>query len=167
MPDNQPRNGNGAYEYVNTSVQRDAAAMRLKSEGRTYQQIADELGYFDRGHAWRGVQRAMKAVLREPAEELIAVEAARLDELYVQALDILEREHVMVSHGKIVVDTATGEPLLDDGPRLAALRELRQIRESYRKLHGLNAPQRTETTLSGSVSLSELLALADTEPEDT
>lgn len=163
----QPRNGNGTFDYDISSVQRDAQAARLKSEGKTYQQIADELGYADRGNAWRGVQRARRAVLREPAEELIAVEAARLDELYVQALDILEREHVMVSHGKIVVDASTGEPLLDDGPRLAALRELRQIRESYRKLHGLNAPQRTETTLSGAVSLSELLALADTEAEDT
>lgn len=162
----QPRNGNGTYDYDNSSVQRDAQAARLKSAGKTYQQIAEELGYADRGNAWRGVQRARRAVLREPAEELIAVEAARLDDLYVQALDILERDHVMVSHGKVVYDDRTGDPFLDDGPRLAALRELRQIRESYRKLHGLNAPQRTETTLNGTVPLSELLALADTSDAD-
>lgn len=146
--DEQPRDGNGNYAYVNASVQRDAEAMRLKAAGRTYQQIADTLGYCDRGHAWRGVQRAMKAVLQEPAEELIAVEAARLDDLYATALEILERDHVMVSHGKVVHDD-TGAPLLDDGPKIAALRELRQIRESYRKLHGLDAAKKVD--LSGGV----------------
>lgn len=148
-PDGQPRDGNGKYQYDNTAAQRDAQAARLKAAGRTYQQIADELGYSDRGNAWRGVQRAIKAVLREPAEELIAVEAARLDDLYATALEILERDHVMVSHGKVIYDERTGEPMLDDGPRLAALRELRAIRESFRKLHGLDAARKVD--LSGGV----------------
>lgn len=148
-PDAQPRDGNGKYEYVHTAVQRDAEAMRLKAEGKTYEQIAAALGYYDRGHAWRGIQRARKAVLREPAEELIATEAARLDDLYATALEILERDHVMVSHGKVIYDESSGEPMLDDAPRLAALRELRAIRESYRKLHGLDAARKVD--LSGGV----------------
>ncbi|MGW2177704.1 hypothetical protein ACWCXX_06310 [Streptomyces sp. NPDC001732] len=139
----QPRDGNGKYEYVHTAVQRDAAASLLKAEGKTYQEIADELGYYDRGHVWRGVQRARRSVLREPAEELVQVEADRLDELYVEALAILERDHVMVSHGKVVCDE-NGVPIRDDGPRLAALRELRQIRKSYRKLHGLDSPAKVD-----------------------
>ncbi|MFP3118132.1 hypothetical protein [Streptomyces sp. Iso 434] len=162
----QPRDGNGGFLTTNASVQRAAAATSLRSAGATYQEIADQLGYADRGHAWRAVQQARRQILREPAEELIQVEAERLDDMYVAALEVLEAEHLMVSHGKIVV-TEDGVPLRDTGPRLAALREMRHIRESYRKLHGLDAPQRTQTALSGTVSLSELLALADTEAEDT
>ena len=145
----QPRDGNGNFTYDITGAQRDAEAARLKAAGRTYQQIADELGYSDRGNAWRGVQRAIKSVLKEPAEELIAVEAGRLDDLYATALEILERDHLMISHGRIIFDERTGDPVIDDGPRLAALRELRQIRESYRRLHGLDAEKKV--SLSGGV----------------
>jgi len=135
----QPRDGNGGFLYTDASVQRDADASRLRSEGKTFQQISDALGYGDRGAAWRGIQRARRAILREPAEHLIQVESARLDELYVTALDVLERDHVTVSNGRVMYDDE-GKPILDDGPKLAALRELRQIRESYRKLHGLDQP---------------------------
>lgn len=100
----QPRDGNNKFLYDNAAVQRDAEAARLKSDGLTYQEIADALGYSDRGNAWRGVQRAKRAILREPAEELIQVESGRLDELYVEALAVLERDHVMVANGKIVCD---------------------------------------------------------------
>jgi hypothetical protein len=144
----QPRDGNGGFLSVNASVQRDADASRLRSEGKTYQQIADALGYHDRGHAWRGIQRARRAILREPAEELIQVESARLDELYVAALDVLDRDHPTVSNGRVMYGD-DGRPVLDDGPKLAALRELRQIRESYRKLHGLDQPAKME--MSGGV----------------
>ncbi|MFD6113609.1 hypothetical protein ACFWG0_26350 [Streptomyces yangpuensis] len=147
-PAGQARDGNGKYEYVNTAVQRDADAASLKAQGKTYQQIADILGYCDRGHAWRGVQRAKQAVLREPAERLIQVEAEQLDELYVAALAVLERDHIVVSHGQIVRDEE-GHPLLDDGPKLAAIRELRTLRESYRKLYGLDAEKKVN--VSGGV----------------
>lgn len=147
-PAGQARDGNGKYEYDITAVQRDAQAALLKAEGKTYQQIADALGYSDRGNAWRGVQRAKLAVLREPAERLIQVEAEQLDELYAAALEVLDREHLLVSHGRVVKDDA-GTPLLDDGPKLAAIRELRALRESYRKLYGLDAEKKVN--ISGGV----------------
>ncbi|WP_331756196.1 hypothetical protein OHA04_45685 (plasmid) [Streptomyces sp. NBC_01590] len=155
----QPRDGNNKFLYDNAAVQRDAEAARLKSDGLTYQEIADALGYSDRGNAWRGVQRAKRAILREPAEELIQVESGRLDELYVEALAVLERDHVMVANGKIVCDE-DGSPLRDDGPKLAALRELRQIRESYRKLHGLDSP--AKVNMEGELKY-EVVGIA---PED-
>jgi hypothetical protein len=145
----QPRDGNGGFLYTDASVQRDADASRLRSEGKTYQQIADALGYGDRGCAWRGVQRARRAILREPVEQLIQVESGRLDELYVAALDVLERDHPTVSNGRVMYDD-DGKPILDDGPKLAAIRELRQIRESFRKLHGLDQPGKVE--MSGGLS---------------
>ena len=157
--DEQPRDGNGGFLTTNASVQRDADASRLRSQGKTYQQIADALGYSDRGHAWRGIQRARRAILREPAEELIQVESARLDELYVAALDVLERDHPAISNGRVMYGD-DGQPILDDGPKLAALRELRQIRESFRKLHGLDQPAKVE--VDGGIKY-EVVGIA---PED-
>jgi hypothetical protein len=157
--DEQPRDGNGGFLYVNSSVQRDADAARLRSEGKTYQQIADALGYYDRGHAWRGIQRARRMVLSDPVNELMEVESARLDELYVAALDVLERDHITVSHGQIVRDE-DGVPLLDDGPKLAAIRELRHLRESFRKLRGLDQP--AKVSVSGGLKYE----VVGVDPED-
>jgi hypothetical protein len=137
----QIRNGNGRYAENPETAARYAQAAALRAQGRTFQQIADELGWANKGEAWRAVQAAREAVLHGPAEKLIRTEAAQLDELYVEALDVLTREHVMVSHGRIVYGD-DGEPLLDDGPKLAAIDRLVKVRESYRKLLGLDAPSR-------------------------
>lgn len=128
--------------------ERAARAAELRSQGWSYQRIADELGCADKGHAYQLVQRARDHILRGPAEELIKTEATQLDELYAHALDILDRDHVLVSQGRVVYGD-DGQPLLDDGPKLAALRELRQIRESFRRLYGLDQP--SQVAVSGAV----------------
>lgn len=150
MSDNQQppktaRDNRGRFLRTVHTVERDAAAAQLRSEGATFKQIADQLGYCDKGEAWRAVQRALTMIVKEPAERLRAVEAAKLDELYVEALEVLGREHLMVSHGRIVT-SEDGQPLLDDGPKLAAVAQLLKVRESYRKLFGLDAANKTEVT---------------------
>jgi hypothetical protein len=141
------RDGSGRYVRSIQSAERDARAAGLKAERKTYQQIADELGYCDKGEAWRAVQRALVAVVKEPAERLIAIEAERLDELYAEALEVLERDHYAHSNGRVVM--LDDEPLLDDGPKLQAIDRLVKIRESYRKLHGLDSAQKVD--VSGGV----------------
>ncbi|PZT70185.1 hypothetical protein DN402_31700 [Streptomyces sp. SW4] len=145
-PNDRPHNNNtGRFEPSQATADRAAAAARLKAENPrlTYQQIADAVGYSNKGDCWRAVQRCREAVIREAGKELVAAEAAQLDDLFVHAMEILERDHLMVSHGRIVKDD-DGRPLLDDGPRLAALREMRAIRESYRKLFGVDQPAKVE-----------------------
>jgi hypothetical protein len=61
--------------------ERRAKAVRLRSLRRTYQQIADECGYYDRHSARRAVQEAMSDIIREPTEELISLELMFLDEI--------------------------------------------------------------------------------------
>lgn len=134
------RDSRGHFFQTLDSAERDAAAARLAAQGRKYQQIAEELGYHGKGDAWRAVQRCRKAALKTAGAELIAAEAAQLDDLYVAALEVLERDHYAHGNGKVV--TMDGVPVLDDGPKLAAIRELRQIRESYRKLTGADAAQK-------------------------
>jgi hypothetical protein len=141
LPAGRPRDGRGRYFSTVEDAERDREAARLYRDVRNYQIVADQLGYADRGGAWRAVDRCKKAVQREGGEGVIADEAALLDELYAHAVDVLERDHVTVSQGRIMKDV-DGTPLLDDGPKLAAIRELRAIRESYRKLYGIDQPSR-------------------------
>lgn len=146
QPAERPRDGRGRYFSTVENAERDREAALLYRELRNYQQVADRLGYNNKGDAWHAVDRCKKAIRRAGAAPLVADEAAHLDELYAHALDVLERDHVTVSNGKLITiyDEDAGEevPLLDDGPKLAAIRELRNIRESYRKLYGLDQPSR-------------------------
>jgi len=151
MPhDQDARNSLGRYVPTQATADRAAEAARLKAENprMTYQQIADAVGYQDKTGAWRAINRCREAVIREAGAELIAAEASHLDDLFVAALEVLERDHVVVSHGRVVTG-ADGNPLLDDGPKLSAIREMRMLRESFRKLYGLDQPTKTE--VSGSV----------------
>lgn len=153
-----PHDGRGRFVRTTTTAERDAQAASLRNTGLSYKQIAEQLGYADKGNAWRAVQRALTAIVREPAEQLRATEASRLDDLYVEALEILERDHVTVSHGHII-EGPDGRPLLDDGPKLAAIDRARQIRESYRKLVGADAPKQLDVALEQRIDLdSELVA---------
>lgn len=149
------RGPRGRYTSTLKGAERDAEAARLYMEVRNYQTVADQLGFSGRGNAWRAVQRCKEAVKRQAGEELIATEAAELDELYIRALEVLERDHVSVSQGRVVRDD-DGTAILDDGPKLAAIREMRALRESYRKLLGLDAATKTETTVTNLPQDEEL-----------
>ncbi len=154
-PDQNARRSDGRYIPTQAAADRAAQAARLKADNprMTYQQIADAVGYCDKTAAWRAINRCRDAVIREAGAELVAAEAAHLDDLFVAALEVLEADHVVVSHGKVITmaDPETGEekPLKDTGPKLAAIREMRMIRESFRKLHGADAE--TKVNLSGGV----------------
>lgn len=162
-PNDRPHNnGNGRFEPSQHVADRAAQAARLKAANpqMSYQQIADAVGYNHKSDAWRAIQRCRDAVIREAGAELVASEAAHLDDLFVEALDVLARDHLTVSHGKVItmLDPETGEekPILDDGPKLAAIDRLLKVRESYRKLYGVDKAAKVEHT--GDVSLTELLA---------
>lgn len=154
-PNQNARNARGNYTPTQTAADKAATATRLKADNPrlTYQQIADQVGYANKGDAWRAIDRCRKAVLQSAGAELIASEAALLDDQFVAAMEVLDRDHVVVSHGKVITmadpDTQVEKPLLDDGPKLAALREMRAIRESYRKLLGIDQP--TQVAVTGNV----------------
>lgn len=128
-----------------------AALLLAKNPGMTYRELARRAGYSNHGDAWRAVQSCRQTVKRAAGKELVDAEAAYLDDLYASALEVLERDHVMVSHGRIItrLDPDTGEekPLLDFGPKLAAIREMRAIRESYRKLFGVDERAKIDVTV--------------------
>lgn len=158
-PHHEARDGKGNYARRLATAERDAATARAYERLRNYQKVADECGYSNRGDAWRAVQRCRNAVIQEAGAELIASEAQQLDDLFVAALEVLERDHVTVSHGKVVKDD-DGKPLLDDGPKLAAIDRLVKVRESYRKLLGIDAAQKID--VAGAVRYE----VVGVDPED-
>jgi hypothetical protein len=89
-------------------------AMRMIAEGKTYQQVADELGYANRGTVWRLVQKAMREHLQPVAEQSRREIADRLDEMQSAIWD----------------RAMSGE--------IAALRECRNIIMARIKLFGLD-----------------------------
>jgi hypothetical protein len=145
------RNGRGSFERSMDTVRRDARAAELRADGLTYTQIGEQLG-MNKGDAWRAVQNAKADVARPAVTKLIASESGQLDELYAMALEVIEHNHVTVSHGKVVTmadETGREVRLPDDGPKLQAIQTALRIRESYRKLHGLDAEQKVN--VSGAV----------------
>ena len=157
-PTKRTHGGNGRFVRTLTTAERDAEAARLRTRGYSYQQIADELGWVSRGDAYRAVQRVLADTVKEAGDEVRAIELARLDGLHVAAMDVLEREHVTVSNGRIVV--LGDAPLPDDGPVLAAIDRLLKIQERRAKLLGLDAPTKQAISISPD-RLAEIEQLAE------
>lgn len=141
-PNNRPRSGRGKFVASPVTAERDAAAARLRITGKSYEQIAEELGYSDKAAAYNAVMRNLKAIRREPAEELLKLELARLDEMRTVARQIMLKEHYAHSGGKLIympAEDGCSTPMPDDGPRLAAIDRLVSIANRYAKFTGLDA----------------------------
>jgi hypothetical protein len=62
-------------------LQKQATALRLLGNGCSYDQIAAELGYTNRGAAWRLVQNALRAEVTESATDYLLLSLDRLSEM--------------------------------------------------------------------------------------
>jgi len=144
------------------TAERDAKACALRRKGLTYDDIAAELGFRDRSAARKSVKRALGTIAGEPAAELVTLEAERLDELTRCLYRIVATVHYVVTPGgKLARHPDTGEPLADPGPVLAALRELRAVSESRRRLLGLDAPAQARIEVLDNAALdAEMLRIA-------
>lgn len=161
----QPRNSRtGQFAADPAVAQRDAEACRLRAEGLTYREIAERLGYSAEGAAHNAVSRAMDTIRREPAEHLLKQELMRLDAMTVRLVEIARTRHYAVSQGRVVTDPASGEPLIDHEPVIHAIAELRRVGESRRRLLGMDAPARSQVTVSDDQVLADLVALAESMP---
>lgn len=126
----------------------DIEAARLRGKRMTYREIGERMGCAP-GTAHARVRRAYAAALVESTDMAREFERERLDALYRKAEEVAQKTHYQVAHGKVVHDPETGQPLIDDMPKLAAYKEMRSIAESYRKLEGLDQPTKVEQ--SGTV----------------
>ncbi|MFD5564517.1 hypothetical protein [Kitasatospora griseola] len=170
MIEQQIRDGNGKFTRTLDTVERQARAAELRSQGLSYRKIAAAMAEegsasarYDVKNAFKDVEAAMDAVVREPAGAAVQFELDRLDAelvrlngLYEAVEKAMGREHVTVSQGRVVT-TEDGDTVPDDEfllkcvDRLARLDEQRRrAGESRRRLLGLDQPAKTQ--LSGGVT---------------
>ncbi len=102
------------------TAERAKKALKLRREGRTLEEIAEECGYADKSGAFRAIKRELTAIPVEDAEELRKLELMRLD--YLES----------VCH-KRLAEKGKHDPLW-------AVDRLIAISESRRKLMGLDTP---------------------------
>jgi hypothetical protein len=152
----RPRGGRGRFVRSRETAARDARAAQLRVEGLTYQAIADRLGFTHRDLARRAVERVLLATVREVGDELRALELARLDRLWAAAWQVMNADHPVVSHGRVVVDEV-GVPVSDWRPVLAAIDRLLRVMERRSALLGLDAPRNAP----GGLSLAQIEAEID------
>jgi hypothetical protein len=139
-----------------------------RRQGHPFARIGDELGITRQG-AHDLYWRAMEARTAPNVAAIRQEQNERLDMLHEKAMEIVNRKHVVVSGGKIVHETTpvldddghartdengnlivtVGEPLLDDGPTLRAIAELRALEAERAKLNGTYAP--VQATINGEI----------------
>lgn len=127
------------------TLDREARAIELRRNGATYPQIAERLSISEAG-ARKIVKRVLDRMVTEAVPDVRKLELDRLDQLHVQALLVLQREHVVVSAGKPVLGF-DGRPMRDDGPTLQAIRTILTIQERRARLLGLDAPLKQDITV--------------------
>lgn len=94
----EPRNNNSGHTKPTTrdinAAQRASLALKLRSSKLSYEQIARQCGYADRGAAHKAVQREMSRVVVENVEELRREELATLDQLQTECMTLaLDRKN--------------------------------------------------------------------------
>lgn len=146
-------------EKLETAEQR-RQVVALRRRGETFEAIGEELG-FSRQRAHAIFKEALASIPAPEVTELRTEERDRLEGLMREAWKVLGKDHIAVSQGRVVLDPESGNPLLDDGPKLAAIKELRQLSESLRKLYGVDAPVKVD--LSGGAELRVTIVGVDTE----
>ena len=135
--------GTGRFAASLATAQRDGEAAKLRTAGKTYQYIADVMGYDSRATASEAVKRAMLAARQEAGAEARAVEVARLDALVDKLTEIMNTPHVKPYNGPEF--TIVEYP--DDGPAIAAAKTLLQVQARRAALLGLDSPTKVEATV--------------------
>ena len=73
-----------------------------------------------------------------------------------EAWDVLQRNHVVVSQGRVV--ELDGVPIPDDAPVLAAIDRLLKIQERRAKLLGLDAPTQSRVEVVTESAVDKAIA---------
>jgi len=133
-------------------AERDQRIVALKRQGRSFQQIADELGISKSG-AILGFQRVKKRVDEATDEgyaEYRDEQLARIATMREVVADVVAARHVTISNGHVIremigrEDDGTpvyGDPYEDHGPVLAAVDRMVKLDDQEAKLLGLYPKQ--------------------------
>lgn len=136
----------------------------------TWPEIGEKLGY---SYVWvrKAYMKALKAIIQEPAEDILKMELARLDALQTEVIKVLQRTHLVVSKGMVVrdflddedgrpiIDALTGKPLTrrleDSSPKLAAVDRALKIMERRAKYLGLDKAMNSDSVGKTTEEIAE------------
>ncbi|MEC3993987.1 hypothetical protein VSR01_10700 [Actinacidiphila sp. DG2A-62] len=147
-PAPEVRDGNGRPIRTPEQVERDAWSAAQRALGRTYRDIAADLGV-SVSSAHEAVRRAYRDIAEPLAGPARTAELALLEATRDAALGVMARRHVTVSNGKVIYLEGASEPLEDDGPILQAAQTVARISATIHDLMGWKAPAKVQ--LSGDV----------------
>lgn len=162
MTPDRKRSPQGRYVPGPDTLERDAEAFRMRSDGKTLNEIAIAKGFVDASHVRKALARHLDRVVTPAADEYRKLMDDQLDQMQRAVMRVLETTHYKVNNGTVVYyggdecqcqpwerDTCGhAKPLLDDSPVLAAVDRLVKIQESRRKLYGLDAPVKHDVSVS-------------------
>jgi hypothetical protein len=125
--------------------ERDASAVELRRRHLNFKQIAAQLGYASVSSAYDAVHRGLADQSSEASEAVKLMELERLDDIARGFQRVFATKHYAISlgSGKVVLDPATGNPLVDDGPVIQAGLALIRVMERRAKYLGLDAPAKS------------------------
>ena len=147
-----------SHDEIAAGTDRDAELVKLRREGWTFEAIGARFD-FTRQFAHKRYWQLMKEHVASEVSEYRAEQLDRYDWLIREAVAVLGRDHVVISQGRVMregkpeIDEESGEavireghgsPLLDDGPKLAAIREIRAIEAQRTELLGTKTPVKVE-----------------------
>lgn len=118
-----------------------AEVVRLRAQGCTWDHIAAETGYSNGSGALKAWRKAIAQAPNLAVTEIRAAEAARLEQMDATLAGIIASPPARTTAiGKTVTDPDTGATVRDMSVVVAAVRERRQVGESYRRLTAADAP---------------------------
>jgi len=146
----------GDAQSALSTAEKQAAVVEHVRQGLSFREIADLMGL-----SKSQVHRLFHAGLdRIPAENVQAYREQQLTDLALArqvVLDVLGATHVVVSNGRIIkpitgVDEDDnyqyGDPLLDDGPAMAAIDRLVKLQEREAAILGSDAEKKVSADLT-------------------
>jgi hypothetical protein len=83
------------------AAERRREALKLRKAGATYDQIADRLGYANKSGAQKAVMAELRALPRDDARDVLALEIERLDSMLLAYWPSVLKGHVR--SGEIVI----------------------------------------------------------------
>ena len=126
--------------------EREKQALHLRRQSFTYEQIAERLGYSDRGTAYAAVKRAIHRITADDAEHLAMIESDKLDVMERQINEAIS----VAFGGRMRItgrDVVSGESRTVESILPTNLRKIAQlivtktkIMQRRARLHGLDAP---------------------------
>jgi len=112
------------------AAERRGQALALRKAGSGYAAIARQLGYAGPSGAYKAIVTALRALTREPAEELRTLELARLDDLLAGLWADARKGHVLKIDRVLKIMARRAALLGLDAPRRVAVTDYRQEAEA-------------------------------------